>query len=49
MWQQRAERAERQRDGALCIAALALSFLTDDQKQKLRDHLVCLRFEEEGP
>lgn len=47
MWRERAERAEKQRDGALRIAALALTFLTDDQKQKLRDFLVCQRLEQE--
>lgn len=46
MWQQQVARAEATRDGALCIAALAVSLMTDDQKIKLRDSLVCMYLEE---
>ena len=46
MWQQQVASAEATRDGALRIAALAVSLMTDDQKMKLRDSLVCLQLEE---
>lgn len=44
---QRAAEAEALADGALFIAAQAVSLLTDDQKLRLRDRLVCLQLEEE--
>ncbi len=46
MWQQQVASAEATRDGALRIAALAVSLMTDDQKIKLRDSLVCMYLEE---
>ena len=46
MWQQQVASAEATRDGALRIAALAVSLMTDDQRRKLRDSLVCMHLEE---
>jgi hypothetical protein len=43
---QRVARAEADRDGALRIAAEAVRMLTDDQRQRLRDRLVCTQLEE---
>lgn len=41
------DKAEAERDGARRITAEALKIMTDDQRQRLRDRLVCLQMEEE--
>ena len=44
---QRAERADAERDTAMSLVAAAWEIMTPDQKEKLRDYLVCRQLEEE--